>query len=212
MSIVEDKKVLMEHFKRVKILTDKNIISAFNKVKREDFVIPKLKKYAYIDEPLPIGKGQTISQPTTVAIMTQALEPKKNQKILEVGSGSGYQAAILAEIIGSKGKIITIERIKEIYEYAKDKLKKYKNVKVILSDGSKGYKKLAPFDRIIVTAAAEEIPKPLFKQLKEKGIMIIPVGKTSFSQRLLKIRKIKRKIEQEDLGPFVFVPLITSPE
>ncbi len=204
------KKKLIEYWRDSKIITDEEILKAFEKVKREDFVLPELKEYAYLDEPLPIGKGQTISQPTTVAIMTQALEPKKGQKILEVGSGSGYQAAILAEVVGPHGKVITIDRIKELYEYARGKLKKYKNVKVVFGDGSKGYRKSAPFDRIIVTAAAEDIPKPLFRQLKDGGLMVIPVGKTSFSQRMLKVKKVGGKIEQEDLGPFVFVPLISG--
>lgn len=202
-----DKQALIKYWVESKILTDKRIITAFKKVKREHFVLSEYKAQAYLDEPLPTFAGQTISQPTTVAIMTQALEPKPGQKILEIGAGSGYQAAILAEIVGLKGKIFTIERIKELFEFAKNNLEKYKNVKVIFGDGSKGYEKEAPFDRIIVTAAAEEVPEILFEQLKESGILVIPVGER-FEQRLLKIQKTKEKKQITDLGPFVFVPLI----
>src|SRR3989344_560390 len=154
------------------VLKDKEIISAFQKVPRENFVLKEYKEQAYLDEPLPILKNQTISQPTTVAIMTQALAPKAGNKILEIGTGSGYQAAILSEIVGKKGKVYTIERIKGLFEFAKKNLKKHKNVVRIFGDGSKGYKEAAPFSRIIITAAANEIPNALFEQLKEKGILL----------------------------------------
>ena len=161
------------------------------------------RKHAYIDEPLPILAGQTISQPTTVAIMTQALEPKKGQKILEIGTGSGYQAGLLSKIVGTKGKVYTVERIPELHKFAKKHLKDFRNVKVILADGSIGYKKKALYDRIIVTAASPSVPKPLFEQLKERGIMILPTR-----QRLVKVKKVKGNKIEEDLGSFVFVPLI----
>jgi protein-L-isoaspartate(D-aspartate) O-methyltransferase len=203
------KEALIKFWRNSKIITSKAVLRAFEKVPREDFVLSEYRTYAYVDEPLPTFAGQTISQPTTVAIMTQALEPKAGQKILEIGTGSGYQAAVLSEIVGSKGQVITIERIKDLFEFAKKNLKSYENVKVICADGSKGYTKEAPYDRIIVTAAAKQIPENLFGQLKEKGTMVIPVGKTSFSQRLLKIKRMKNKKEIKDLGPFVFVPLIS---
>jgi protein-L-isoaspartate(D-aspartate) O-methyltransferase len=205
-----EKKALIEYWRNSKIITSKAILRAFEEINREDFVLPEYRKYAYVDEPLPTFSDQTISQPTTVAIMTQALEPKPGQKILEIGSGSGYQAAILSEIIGPEGKLITIERIPELAKFAKKNLKKYKNVQVIRADGSKGYAKGAPYDRIIVTAAAKKMPEVLFEQLKENGIMIIPVGAITWAQRLLKVKKVKGKKGIEDLGPFVFVPLVGS--
>lgn len=207
MNLEEKKRALIDYLVREGILKSKEIINAFKTVLREEFVLPEYREYAYIDEPLPILAGQTISQPTTVAIMTEALEPARGQKILEVGTGSGYQAAILSKIVGPKGKIYTIERIPELYKFAVKNLQSYKNVEVILGDGSKGYQAAAPYDRIIVTAAAPKIPKSLFDQLKEGGIMLIPIG-FGLSQKMYKIRKIKNKMQKEDLGYFVFVPLV----
>lgn len=176
------------------------VIEAFKKVKRENFVLPQLKRRAYQDTALPYLCGQTISQPTTVMIMTDALSVKKGNKILEIGTGSGYQTAILAELVGSKGKIYTFDIIPEIIKQAKKNLKNYKNVKVYCKDASNGYKRAAPYDRIIVTAGAQKIPKKLIEQLK--GIMVIPVG-LYFQQKLMKVTKNKK----ENLGDFVFVPL-----
>lgn len=184
------------------------IIDAFRKVDRKNFVPKDQRRNAYGDYPLPIGHAQTISQPTTVAIMTEKLEPKKGMKILEVGAGSGYQSAILSEIVGSGGKIYSIERIEYLYEMAKKNLKKYDNVEVVLGDGSLGLTELAPFDRIIVTACAPAVPKSLVNQLKIGGMMILPVGRNLFWQKLLLVKKLKEKVETEDIGPFVFVPLI----
>jgi len=202
------KKKLIKYWEESNIIKDKRILKALEKVPREDFILKEHKEHAYVDQPLPIMKDQTISQPTTVAMMTQALEPKEGQKILEIGSGSGYQAAILSEIVGPKGKIITIERLHELFDYAKDKLKDYSNTEVILGDGTKGYEKKAPYDRIMVTAAAPSIPEPLFKQLKNNGILVIPVGSGLMGQYMLKVKKVKGKQEIENLGSFVFVPLI----
>jgi protein-L-isoaspartate(D-aspartate) O-methyltransferase len=199
-----DKESLIKYWK-YNFKFSKKVIDAFRKVPRENFVLPEYKEFAYDDNPLPILKGQTISQPTTVMIMTDALEVKEGQKILEIGSGSGYQSAILSVLVGEKGKVYTTEIIPELAEFAKKNLKDYKNVKVIKAKGV-GYKKEAPYDRIIVTAAAREIPfKLLEEQLKDSGIMIVPVG-PPYLQRLLKIRKLK-KIKIEDLGDFMFVPL-----
>jgi len=184
------------------------IIDAFRKVDRINFVPKNRFDEAYHDYPLPIGEGQTISQPTTVAIMTEALKPQRGMKILEIGAGSGYQAAILAEVVGSKGMVYTVERIAYLYEMAKKNLKRYRNAKVILGDGSLGSPDYAPFDRVMVTACAPGIPNPLVEQLKIGGMMVLPVGRNMLWQKLLLVKKVKNGIETEDLGPFVFVPLI----
>src|SRR3989344_5644642 len=137
------------------ILRTKEIIDAFRAVRRENFVLPQYTKHAYVNEPLPIPAGQTISQPQTVAAMTEALAPKSGDVILEVGAGSGYQAAILAEIVGHGGRIITTEIIPELYEFAKKNLRDYKNVTVLNIDGSRGYD--GKYDRILVAASAPQI-------------------------------------------------------
>ncbi|MBN1923689.1 MAG: protein-L-isoaspartate(D-aspartate) O-methyltransferase [Nanoarchaeota archaeon] len=201
----DKKELILNYWKKDKIITDKKVLNAFKKVERQNFVPKYLKEFAYDDVPLHIGEGQTISQPTTVALMTQALNIKKGDNVLEVGSGSGYQAAILSELVGEKGKVFTIEYLKELYLFAKKNLKSYKNVKVLLGDGSKGYNAEAPFDKIIVTAASPVIPPPLIEQLKTGGVLLIPVGE--FIQDMLKITKTKSGLKKEDLGEFRFVPL-----
>lgn len=203
-----DKKRLLNYWKKDKIVTDSKILKALSDVQREKFIPSYQKRFAYDDIPLYIGEGQTISQPSTVALMTQALEPKPGEKILEVGTGSGYQSAVLSKIVGKNGRIVTIEYLKELYLFAKKNLKDYTNVSVIHGDGTKGYPAEAPFDKIIVTAAAETIPKPLLAQLKNSGIMVIPVG--DFIQKMLKIVKTGEKISKEELGEFRFAPLITK--
>lgn len=198
---------LIDYWKKGKIISNKKVIEAFKKIDRRIFVPEELKEQAYDDIPLPIGFGATISQPTTIAIMTQALELKKGMKVLEIGTGSGYQSAIISSIIGRKGEVISIEIVPELASLAKKNLKKagITNVEVINADGSKGYEKEAPYDRIIITAASPEIPRHLLKQLKKKGIIVVPVGEL-FSQRMIKMKK-NDKVKIEDLGPFSFVPL-----
>lgn len=204
------KQELVKYWTQNKIITDKSTIDAFLRVPRENFILSEYKDQAYQDTPLQTKKGQTISQPTTVMIMTQALELKKGQRILEVGTGSGYQAAILSVLVGDKGKVYTTEILKELYDFAKDNLKNYKNVKVFNKDGSKGLPELAPFDRIIVTAAPTNIPQKLLEQLKIGGILIVPVGEAYSSQKMLKITHKKDQNIIENLGDFVFVPLRQS--
>jgi len=199
------KEALLIYWRTTSTITDDKILKVFEKVPRENFILQKYASDAYFDEPLPIGYGQTISQPTTVAIMTSALNPKTGQKILEIGTGSGYQAAILSELAGEAGKVYTLERIKELASFARKNLKDYKNVSAIHADGTKGYKKAAPYDCIIVTAAASELPKQLFVQLKENGVMVIPI-----EDHLFRITKVKGKSVMEDLGLFAFVPLVTG--
>jgi protein-L-isoaspartate(D-aspartate) O-methyltransferase len=180
-------------------------LAAMRKVKRHLFVPPEYQKYAYDDAPLPIGYGQTISQPYMVAAMTELLEPKKGQRILEIGTGSGYQAAVLAEMVA---QVYTIEIVKELGENTKRRMRElgYHNVEVIIGDGYKGLKSKAPFDAIIVTAAAEKIPPPLIEQLKEGGRMVIPVGAASAVQTLQLLEKRKGKILTTDVTQVRFVP------
>ena len=206
MNLQEKKHDLINSLVQEGILKTKEIIEAFRKVPREEFVLPRYKDFAYVDEPLPIIKGQTISQPYTVAVMTEALQPEKGQKILEIGAGSGYQASILAEIVGKKGTIITVERIKELADFATKNLQKcgYANVFIINADGTEGWKKEAPYDRIIVTASSPDMPKPLIEQLKICGKMVIPI-----EDHMYLVEKItKTKIEKTFLGYYAFVPLI----
>jgi len=189
------------------VITDKNVIKAFMQVERKDFMTKETEVYAYEDVALPLMHGQTISQPFTVMFMTQALELKKGMKVLEVGAGSGYHAAIISNVIGSKGKLYTTEIIPELADFAKENLEKahISNAEVIHSDGSLGYKEKAPFDRIIVTAAAPSVPKPLLRQLKKGGILVIPVGVDA--QEMMKIKKLNGKLKKENLGMFRFVPM-----
>jgi len=186
---------------------DKKIIKAFLDVPRENFVLPGHTKLAYQDIPLPILKVQTISQPKTVMIMTQELELEPGLKVLEVGSGSGYQAAIISKIIGEKGKLITLEIIDELFKMVKKNLKTYKNVEVIKADGSIGYKKQAPYDRIIITATAPYISNEFKKQLNKNAILLSPVSRAGF-QKMIKLIKNKNNFKEQDLGYFSFVPLI----
>jgi len=198
------------------VLKSPKVIKAMLTVPREVFVLPQYRRQAYIDTPLPILKGQTISAPHMVALMCELAELDLGHKVLEVGTGSGYHAAVIAEIVAPrdskvKGKVISIERIPELVEYAKKNLEKAgyaDRVTVILGDGTLGYPKESPYDRIIVTAAAPSIPKPLIEQLKVGGIMVIPTG-NRYYQRLLVVKKIsKEKIEIRESIPCVFVPLV----
>lgn len=199
---------LIEYWENSGIVKNKNIIEAVRAVRREDFILKHHKDEAYGDYPLPLMEGQTISQPTTVVIMLEALELEESQKVLEIGTGSGWNAALIAHIVGEKGFVYTTEIIKQLVDFAKENLKKtnLKNIEVIYTDGSQGYRKEAPYDRIIVTAACPKIPDVLVGQLKEKGIIIAPVG-GFFGQRMIKGRKKGENLITHSLGYFNFVPL-----
>ncbi|MEN8186272.1 MAG: protein-L-isoaspartate(D-aspartate) O-methyltransferase [Bacteroidota bacterium] len=188
---------------------DAATLEAFRKVQRHKFVPKEYIRSAYQDGPLPIGYGQTISQPYIVAYMTEIIRPKKDFKVLEIGTGSGYQAAVLAEIIDS---VYTIEIVKELEFSAKNRLKElnYKNVMVKNADGYFGWKEKGPFDAIVVTAAAEFIPPPLLEQLKDGGRMIIPVGSPFMTQRLMLIEKKGGKTKTKSLMLVRFVPFTRS--
>jgi len=188
-------------------ITDTATIRAMRDVPRHEFVPTAFVKNAYNDGPLPIGYNQTISQPYIVALMTELIKPHKGQKVLEIGTGSGYQAAILAEIVDS---VYTIEIVPELAESATKRLQRlgYRNINVRCGDGYLGWKEVAPFDAIVVTAAAEEIPKPLIEQLKDGGVMVIPVGSEISVQELKLITKKGEDFEVEDIIPVRFVPLV----
>jgi len=183
---------------------DPHVLSALLKVERHRFVPEKYLDSAYSDQPLPIGEGQTISQPYIVALMTELLELKGGEKVLEIGTGSGYQAAILAELAK---EIYTIEIIEPLASRARERLSElgYQNVKVKAGDGYLGWPEAAPFDAIIVTAAPDHIPKPLIDQLTEGGRMVVPVG--TYTQELMKIIKRSGKIETTNVIPVLFVPM-----
>ncbi|MBI2142713.1 protein-L-isoaspartate(D-aspartate) O-methyltransferase [Candidatus Woesearchaeota archaeon] len=196
MSFQEQKRRLSEYWHEAGLITDKQAIKAFMQVPREMFVPEQYKAEAYGDYPLPLPSGQTISQPTTVMIITQALELSTGQKVLEVGAGSGYQAAIIAEIVGSKGVVYATEILPELAELAQKNLAKaaISNVKVISCDGSKGYEKGAPYDRIAVSAACSEIPKPLVEQLRAGGLIVAPVG-NSWQGQLMEAADLKEALD-----------------
>jgi len=186
----------------------RKVYEAIKKVPRHLFVPEKYRSEAYVDTPLPIGYGQTISAPHMVAIMCELLELNEGEKVLEVGTGCGYHAAVVAEIVGKSGRVISIEYIPELAERARATLKSlgYDNVEVVVGDGSKGYEKEAPYDKIYVTAAAPEIPKPLIEQLRAGGKMVIPVGNSV--QWLIIVRKDEKgNITKSNWGSVRFVPL-----
>ena len=186
-------------------ITNQLPLDALRKVPRHKFVPPNLIDRAYDDGPLPIGYGQTISQPYIVAYMTAAIDPEKEFKVLEIGTGSGYQAAVLSEIVS---EVYTIEIITELYNSASERLSGpgYKNVICKNADGYYGWKDFAPFDAIIVTAAAEYIPPPLIEQLKDGGKMIIPVGSPYLNQTLILVEKEGEDLTTTSLLPVRFVP------
>jgi protein-L-isoaspartate(D-aspartate) O-methyltransferase len=180
------------------------VLEAMMKVKRHRFVPDHLLEAAYYDEPLPIGHDQTISQPYIVAYMTEALDLKGSDKVLEIGTGSGYQAAVLAEIVK---EVYTVEIVESLSKTAAEMLKKeeYRNVFCRFGDGYKGWPEEAPFDAIIVTAAPPSIPEPLIEQLKDGGRMIVPVG--TWFQELVLVTKMKGRVEKKQLIPVRFVPM-----
>ena len=188
-------------------IRDKKVLEVMGKIPRHLFVDDSLKNRAYEDHPLPIGDGQTISQPYVVALMSEYLKLKSTDRILEIGTGSGYQAAVLAEIVK---EVYSIEIRKSLAHKAEMRLKElgYKNVRVKYGDGYFGWEEYAPFDAIIITASSNHIPPPLIKQLKEGGRLIIPLGSTVYYQALTLATKKKGELILDQLTPVAFVPMI----
>ncbi len=182
------------------------IIDAFRSVDRKMFVLPEHQLEAYGDYPLPIGYGQTISQPTTVAMMLEWLRPEAGQKILDVGSGSGWTTALLARIVGTKGKAIGVEIIPELVSFGQKNLAKFNfpQAKIIQAGKILGHSPEAPYDRILVSAASQKLPQELVDQLAIGGTMIIPIGNSIFRIR----KKSETNISREEFPGFVFVPLV----
>jgi protein-L-isoaspartate(D-aspartate) O-methyltransferase len=187
-------------------IENKAVLDAFKKIERHKFISEDLRPSGYSDFPVPIGEGQTISQPYIVALMTHALDLTGNEKILEIGTGSGYQTAILGELTK---QVYSIERFESLAKEAEETLKilNYKNIKIKVGDGTLGWPEEAPFDRIIITAASPRIPLPLSDQLKENGKLILPLG-GSFSQILTLIEKKDNKLISTEICGCVFVPLV----
>jgi protein-L-isoaspartate(D-aspartate) O-methyltransferase len=188
-------------------ISDRRVLEAMERIDRGAFVQGVFADRAYDDTPLPIACGQTISQPSVVGLMTQALELTGREKVLEVGTGSGYQAAILGQLAR---RVYTVDRHKRLAQGAEDVLAGLgiSNVTVLAADGSRGLPEQAPFDRILVTAAAEDPPGPLLAQLRIGGIMVVPVGQSDHVQTLIKVTRGEDGYDYEELKPVRFVPLI----
>lgn len=190
-------------------ITDAHVLAAMRKVPRHRFVEEALCGKAYEDYPLPIGHGQTISQPYIVAVMSQMIEARPGLRVLEIGTGSGYQAAVLAEM---GLEVCTVERLRELYSRSSSLLMRlrYRKIRLKLADGTEGWPESAPFDRIVVTAGGPSIPEPLLEQLADPGVMVIPVGRERRGQRLLRIRKEQGSVFEEALEYVAFVDLVGS--
>ncbi|MBW6451641.1 MAG: protein-L-isoaspartate(D-aspartate) O-methyltransferase [DPANN group archaeon] len=187
-------------------LKTEKIISAFYSVPRIDFLLKEGKPYAYVDEPIPIGFDQTMSAPHMVAIMIELLDLKEGDNVLEIGTGSGWNAAIMSKLVSDSGKIHTVEIVDGLYDLSKKYLKEYKNVDIVKGDGSIGLKEYAPYDKIIVTCAAPKIPEELSSQLKENGLIVIPIG-TVLMQELIVGTKRGNAIEKTNYGVCRFVSM-----
>ncbi len=190
-------------------ITDQQVLDAIARVPRTEFVPPELRERAFFDIPLPIGYGQTISQPYVVALMTQLLQLKPQDRVLEIGTGSGYQTAILAKLAH---EVYSIEAIKALAETARERLQRlgYTNIHILHGDGALGWPEHAPYDAIIVTAAPEQIPPALVSQLADGGRMVIPVGPEYTEQMLQLVEKRRGRIRTRSIAPVRFVPLLRS--
>ena len=205
----ESRNKMVSYLEKINYIKSESVKNAFLKVDRSNFIPEDLKDEAYKDTPLSIGWGQTISAPSMIALMLEVSELKYEIKTLEIGTGSGYNAALITEICGEEN-VVTIERIPEVYQFGTENLKRAGyHVKIVLGDGTKGFEEDAPYDRIIATAAAPEIPKSWKDQLKEGGMIIAPVGKERYYQELLVLKKNRDgTFDTNKYGGCIFVPLV----
>jgi len=203
----QKRQAMIENHIKGRGIKDRRVLDIMGKIPRHLFVDEHVRDRAYGDHPLPIGEGQTISQPYVVALMTEALQLKPTDRVLEIGTGSGYQAAVLAGIVK---EVYTIEIRKSLAAQAEKRLKDlgYTNVKVKYADGYFGWEEFAPFDAIIITASANHIPPPLIRQLKEGGMLILPLGSTVYYQTLTLATKRKGDLDVQQMGAVAFVPMI----
>ncbi len=208
MTVATRKIRLIMELRRVGI-SDTTVLSAIERIPREAFVPASFRDQAYEDRTLPIGRGQTLSRPRVVALMTQALDTDRRMKVLEVGTGSGYQAAVLSRLCR---RLYTIERHRELQRTAERRFQALRlhNITGRLGDGAKGWPEQAPFARIMVTAAVEEVPAALLDQLAPGGIMVVPVGRQGRDQALLRVRRSEDGFHEDSLGRVRFVPLVAD--
>jgi len=204
--LTKARKYMVEHDLKGRDIVDDKVLEVMGRVPRHKLVSKVLESQAYSDHPLPIGEGQTISQPYIVALMTQSLKLNKSDKVLEIGTGSGYQAAVLAELVDDVYTIEIRENLAENAEYALKSLG-YENVKVKHADGYFGWEEYAPFDAIIVTCAANHVPPPLIEQLADGGRLIIPVGSTTYYQTLTLVEKKNGELSSTYITGVRFVPM-----
>jgi protein-L-isoaspartate(D-aspartate) O-methyltransferase len=210
MSYENEREQMVKNLQRSGYVKGKAVAEAMIAVPRHVFVPRRVKPSAYSDTPLPIGNGQTISAPHMVAMMLEKLDLKEGQKVLEIGGGSGYHAALVAYIIGEEGLVISIERIEALAERAREVLIECgleQRVVMVVGDGSLGWEKMAPYDRIFITCASPQIPPPLLDQLKNGGKLLIPLGSLHL-QTLVLVEKKGAKIKKKSYGGCMFVPLI----
>jgi protein-L-isoaspartate(D-aspartate) O-methyltransferase len=210
--MIDERKELVKRLSEYGYIKSENVRQAMEKVPREEFLPEENRYYAYNDQPLPIGKGQTISAPHMVAMICEKLQLKEGMKVLEVGTGFGYNAAVISEAMGKKGHVYSIERIEYLAKLAEENLRRTgygENVTVIIGDGTLGYDKEAPYDRIYGTASAPFVPKPFKEQLKVGGRLLIPVGEQAYFQDLICIvKKSENEFKEKSLGGVAFVPMI----
>lgn len=208
----EEREDLISKLSKVGYVKTEAVKNAMLKVPREEFMTPETRNYAYLDRPIPLEHGQTISAPHMVAIICEKLSLEKGMQVLEIGTGFGYNAAVVAEIIGPEGHVYTIERIESLKNVAEQNLERTgysNNVTVILGDGTRGYMEKSPYDRIYATASAPKIPEPLKEQLKVGGRLLTPIGGDASVQELMCIvRTDENDYSSHNLGGVVFVPMI----
>lgn len=207
----EARAYMVEHHLKGRDITDPRVLEVMGRIKRQEFVDESLKDKAYSDSPLPIGEGQTISQPYVVALMTQSLDLNGGEKVLEIGTGSGYQTTVLAELTK---EVYTIEIRENLARSAKERLEKrgYTNVRIKHADGYFGWEEHAPYDAIMITAAVNHIPSPLIAQLKDGGKLILPLGSTTYFQTLTLVEKEKGELKTRHITNVLFVPLVGEAE